>query len=83
MNTSTEEIDLEDLILRDKVNRRYVIGDVQLSAGDVAKIRINRGTFQLSNNNGEIQLLKPSGEVIDQVEYSREDLPAKGNTIVF
>lgn len=84
INTTTELIVLDGCIIKDKMNRRYIVKSMDLNPGETKQLVLSDSEIILSNKEGSISLWSRDENLrIDHVEYTRQDLPPSGSSIVF
>lgn len=80
LNTTPQSIDLNRWTLADNAGKQPLSGT--LAGGEARRVVITHGV-QLSNTRDTITLLNAEEQIVDQVSYEREMLPAEGHTKVF
>ncbi len=83
INLGTEARSLHGWALVDKNQRRQVLNDRSIGAGDTLRLRLEPQGVQLSNKGGEIGLFNADGRAVHRVSYSKGQVRAQGRTIVF
>jgi len=83
INTANTPISLAGWKLMDRNRRTTAIDIVELTAGDTLRMKLDGNGAQLSNKGGEIHLLDSEGRTVHVVTYSKGQVKAQGQTILF
>jgi uncharacterized protein YukJ len=81
LNAAPQEVDLSGWIFADKQKHHFALSG-KLAPGNAVRITIAK-PLELSNQGGTITLLDPSGTVVDNVSYTKQQAQKPGWSIVF
>ena len=83
INLGAEARSLHGWTLVDRNQRRQVLNDLSIGAGDTLRLTLDPQGVQLSNKGGQIGLFNTEGKAVHLVNYSKGQVRAQGRTIVF
>ncbi len=83
INTASAPVPLAGWKLKDRNKRTSGIDTAEIGAGETLRIKLDGRGVQLSNKGGEIHLLDKEGRTAHKVTYSKGQVKAQGQTILF